>query len=112
MNSRKMFPQLPEIIFFVFAAEFHSSDSSDDDVPILAGGTIQQEYGRNSVNHKLIYTRIFLHDQGHMSVCVCFRVRVQAASAILRVHESDPAELSEPGGQQEVEEEVLELESP
>lgn len=38
-------------------------------------------------------------------------IRVQAASAILRVHESDPAELLESGGQQEVEEEVKELES-
>lgn len=46
-------------------------------------------------------------------VCVCFRVRVrvQATSALLRVHESDPVELSEPGGQQEVEEEIMELES-
>lgn len=48
----------------------------------------------------------------HVCVCVCFRVRVQATSALLWVHESDPAELSEPGGQQEVEEEIVELESP
>ncbi len=47
-----------------------------------------------------------------MHVYVCFRVRVQTTSALLRVHKSDPAELSEPGGQQEVEEEIMELASP
>lgn len=40
---------------------------------------------------------------------MCFRV--QATFALLRVHESDPAELSKPGGQQEVEEEIMGLES-
>lgn len=44
-------------------------------------------------------------------MCVCFRVRVQATAALLWVHKSDTAELSEPGGQQEVEEEIMELES-
>lgn len=43
---------------------------------------------------------------------VCFRARVQATPASLFVHESDPAELPEPGGLQEVEEETVELESP
>ena len=52
-----------------------------------------------------------MHDQDHkLHVHVCFRVRVQATSALLRVHESDPAELHEPSGQQEVEEKNLELE--
>lgn len=36
-------------IYFVFAAELDSSDSSDYDVPCLNGGTIQQEYGKNAV---------------------------------------------------------------
>ena len=45
-------------------------------------------------------------------VCVCFRVGVQAAHTLHPVHESDPADLSEPSGKQEVEEETVELEGP
>lgn len=43
----------------------------------------------------------------------CFRVRVQATFVLLgvTVHKSDPAELSKPSGQQEVEKEVMGLES-
>lgn len=52
-----------------------------------------------------------MHDNIHLCVCVCFRVRVQATSALFWVHESDLAELPEPGGQQEVEEKTVELES-
>lgn len=33
---------------FFFEADFHSSDSSDDDVPCLTGRSLHQEYGRNA----------------------------------------------------------------
>lgn len=39
-----------------------------------------------------------------------FRLGVQVALTLHRVHESDPADLSEPSGHQEVEEETVELE--
>lgn len=51
------------------------------------------------------------HQDYNVCVCVCFRVRVQAATAFFWVHESNLAELPEPGGQQEVEEKTVELES-
>lgn len=104
--------------FFVSAAEFYSSDSSDDEVPRLSDGTIQQEYGRNAAcffikDNMLINIRIFLYDRDYnIHVCACFRVRVQATFALLWGHESDFAELSEPSGQQEVEKEIMALESP
>lgn len=44
-------------------------------------------------------------------ICMCCRGRVQAAPALHRVHQSDPADLSEPSGPQEVEDETVELES-
>ena len=43
---------------------------------------------------------------------VCCRVRVQAAYALFCIYKSDHAECSEPGGQHEVEEEIMGLESP
>lgn len=43
--------------------------------------------------------------------CLCFRLGVQATLTLPRVHESDPADLSEPSEHQEVEEETMELES-
>lgn len=36
------------LFLFFFEADFHSSDSSDDDVPCLTGRSIHQEYGRNA----------------------------------------------------------------
>lgn len=37
--------------YLFFFAEFHSSDSSDDEVPCLFDGSIQQEYGRPTEFH-------------------------------------------------------------
>lgn len=45
--------------FFLFSAEFNSSDSSDDDIPHLSTGGGQQDYGRKRepfCKHKSIYT--------------------------------------------------------
>lgn len=44
-------------------------------------------------------------------VCLFLTLRVPATPALLRIHKSDPVELLESGGQQEVEEELKELES-
>lgn len=32
-----------------FAEEYHSSDSSDDEVALLSDGTIQHDYGESTV---------------------------------------------------------------
>lgn len=33
-----------------FAEEYHSSDSSDDEVPLLSDGTIQHDYGESTTS--------------------------------------------------------------
>lgn len=33
-----------------FAEEYHSSDSSDDEVPLLSDGTIQHDYGESATS--------------------------------------------------------------
>lgn len=66
----------PVMIFSVFAAEFHSSDSSDDDVPCLNSGAIQQEYGRNTApffykpQYKLMFSCMIRTHKMHVHVCV------------------------------------------
>ena len=48
-NKKNVTAIASDDIYFVFAAELDSSDSSDYDVPCLNGGSVQQEYGRNAV---------------------------------------------------------------
>lgn len=88
-------------------AEFHSSDSSDDEVPCLFDGTLQQEYGRASK----CWACCVISHMKCTCACVCFRIGVQAAATLHRVHRSDPADLSEPSGHPEVEAETVELEA-
>lgn len=35
---------------YSFAEEYHSSDSSDDEVPLLCDGTIQHDYGGSATS--------------------------------------------------------------